>query len=97
MRTSLHDILPPPIRERADKASFLPLMTYGLRERHRPFVEELLKGSELARRGYVNPARWKQEIETYLAGNSPLYSVQWNGLTMEMWLRHHMGQLPPIE
>ncbi len=97
LRESLRDILPPLIRDRNDKASFLPLVDYGLRERRRSFVEALLDDSELARRGYVVPDPWQRVIKDYLRGGGGLYSVYWSGLVLEMWLRIQSGRLPPLD
>ncbi len=97
LRESLRDILPPLIRDRNDKASFLPLVDYGLRERRRAFVEALLQNSEIARRGYVLPEPWQRAIQDYLRTGGGLYSVHWSSLVLEIWLRIQAGRLPPLD
>lgn len=97
LRESLRDILPPLIRDRNDKASFLPLADYGLRERRRTFVEALLQESELARRGYVLPGAWQRAVQDYLRTGGGLYSVHWSSLVLEIWLRIRAGRLPPLD
>jgi len=94
LRESLHDILPPLIRDRTDKGQLSPLMHNGLRERRRHFVEALLEHSELERREYVEPESWKQAINDYLNYGGPPLNSYWRSLTMEMWLRHQVGRLP---
>lgn len=96
LRQALRDILPPPIRDRTDKATFAPLMEYGLRERRRAFVQALLKDSELARREYVQGPAWQMAIEGYLSGNGILYWTYWYGLVLEIWLRYLTGRLPSL-
>ncbi len=96
LRASLHDLLPHTIRDRDDKASFRPLLEYGL-QRRRKFIEALIQDSELARRGYVIDRAWRHAIQKYLDGKTPPYSIYWNGLALEMWLRIRSGRLPPLE
>jgi asparagine synthase (glutamine-hydrolysing) len=97
LREALHDVLPPVIRDRGDKANLSPLLHFGLRERRRAFVEALLEDSELERRGYVVPGPWKASIRRYLDHGGPPYWAYWSSLTLEMWLRTQAGRLPPLE
>jgi asparagine synthetase B (glutamine-hydrolysing) len=98
LRQSLHDVLPPIVRDRPDKANFTPLSAHGLRRQRRGFVETLLVDSELARRGYVQPDAWRTAILGYLqSDDQPLYWANWRSLTLEMWLRAREGRLPPLE
>jgi asparagine synthase (glutamine-hydrolysing) len=93
-RAALADVLPLAVRERETKSSILPLMAYGIRERRRSFVAELLRDSELERRGYVLPGTWTSEMERYLERGGRLPS--WFALTLELWLRHREGRLPEL-
>jgi asparagine synthase (glutamine-hydrolysing) len=97
LRQSLRDVLPPPVRDRTDKASFAPLSAHGL-QRRRAFVEALLDDAELGRRAYVRPEPWARAIRGYLeAGASePLSWAAWRSLTLEMWLRAREGRLPAL-
>jgi asparagine synthase (glutamine-hydrolysing) len=97
LREALHDILPPVIRDRRDKASFTPLARLGLCERRRGFVEALLEDSELERRGYVVPGPWKRHLHECLQQRGMAYWALWRTLTAEMWLRHLVGRLPSLQ
>ena len=92
---ALRDLLPPVVRDRRDKAAAAPLLYYGLRERRAGFVRALLVDSELERRGYVLPGPWAHDVERFLQGadDVPL----WPSLSVELWLRHREGRLPPLE
>jgi hypothetical protein len=96
LRESLTDLLPPIIQERRDKAAFVPLARAGLKQR-RLYLEGLLKDSQLERRGYVNPENWKQDVHNFLQQEAPPHWAPWRSLTLEMWLRHREGQLPPLQ
>ena len=96
LRESLHDILPPIIRERTDKGNLSPLMNFGLSQR-KAFVEALLNDSELERRGYVQPKAWKHSIQSYMKSERTLFWSHWRSLTLEMWLRVQTGRLPNLE
>jgi Asparagine synthase len=91
---SLHDVLPPKLRDRRVKTSYRPLMTKGLREEHSEFVRALLDDGELARRQLVVPQLWRDGVERYLAGDDEV--PIWRGLAVEMWLRVRSGRLPPL-
>jgi asparagine synthase (glutamine-hydrolysing) len=96
LRRSLHDVLPPLVRDRTDKGSFAPLGPHGLRQR-RTFVEALLADSELGRRGYVHPEAWARAIRAHLdAADAPLSWAAWRSLTLEMWLRARENRLPAL-
>jgi asparagine synthase (glutamine-hydrolysing) len=95
LRRSLHDVLPPLVRDRSDKASFVPLSADGLRHR-RPFVEALLADSELERRGYLRPEPWRRAIRVHLDAGGPVTWAAWRSLTLEMWLRLREGRLPAV-
>ena len=96
LRRSLHDVLPPLVRDRTDKGSFAPLAPYGLRQR-RPFVEALLADSELERRGYVRPEPWARTIRGHLTDpDAPFSWAAWRSLTLEMWLRTRENRLPAL-
>jgi len=96
LREALHDVLPPIVRDRPDKAVMTPLLHRGLRERRRRFVEALLVDSELERRGYVVGHAWKRMVEAYLAGADPLATQCWISLTAELWLRGLEGRVPEV-
>lgn len=95
LRRALHDILPPEIRDRRSKASFAPLMDYGLRARQK-FVQALLHDSELARRGIIVEREWQRALQNYFHGTQPLYYVYWHSLVTEIWLRIQTGRLPEL-
>lgn len=97
VRAGLADILPPVIRERRDKASFLPLMHLGLRERRRQFLQALLDDSELARRDIVLDRPWRATIQNYLDGKQDLFWLEWRGIILEIWLRVQTNRLPPMD
>jgi asparagine synthase (glutamine-hydrolysing) len=96
LREALRDILPPVVRDRPDKANFGPLLEFGLREGRRRFVEALLQDSELERRGYVVPGRWREAVQRFLQGRTGHSSGLWQSLTLEMWLRVREGRLPAL-
>jgi asparagine synthase (glutamine-hydrolysing) len=97
LRQSLHDVLPPLVRDRSDKGSFAPLGSHGLRQR-RTFVEALLLDSELERRGYVRPEAWGHAIRSLLDdAEAPVPWAAWRSLTLEMWLRAGEKRLPALE
>jgi len=96
LRNSLHDILPPLIRERRSKVSFAPLMEYGLRAREK-FLNALVQDSELARRGYIVEQAWRRAIENELRRRQPLYYIYWHSLVTEIWLRIQAGRLPELD
>lgn len=96
LRESLRDILPPQIRDRPDKPGLGLLIDVGLRQRRRAFVEALLVDSELERRRYVLPRRWKSTVQTFLQGDDQPFWYCWRSLTLEMWLRVQEGRLPPL-
>jgi asparagine synthase (glutamine-hydrolysing) len=97
LRRSLDDVLPPLVRDRTDKATFVPLSTHGLHQRRR-FLETLLADSELERRGYLRPEVWRREVRADLDSDTgPLSWAVWRSLTLEMWLRVRENRLPPLE
>lgn len=96
VRASLYDILPPLIRDRRNKASFAPLMDYGLRQR-RKFVDALIHDSELARRDLIVEPVWQRGIQNYFLGQEPLQYVYWRSLVTEIWLRIQSGRLPELD
>lgn len=96
LRRSLSDVLPPLVRDRVDKADFGGLLTAGLRGSYRPFVESLLRSSEIVRQGYVLEQPWEGSVRDFLAGESKPYAAYWRSITLEMWLRHRSGTLPPV-
>lgn len=97
LREGLGDRLPPEIRARRGRASFSPLIEWGLRERYRSFVEALLVDSELEQRGYVLPGPWKAAIRAFLEGDNGHFWGYWRTLSLEMWLRARSGRLPDLE
>ena len=97
LRDALHDVLPPLVRDRPDKAIMTPLLHRGLRERRRSFVEALLADSELERRGYVVGPAWREMAQSYLAGDDTLAAQCWLSLTAELWLRVLEGRVPEVE
>lgn len=96
LRRSLSDVLPPLVRDRSDKADFGPLLRAGLGGPYRPFVESLLRSSELVSQGYVLPEPWQESIGALLDGSAPPFWGFWRSITLEMWLRHRAGTLPPV-
>jgi asparagine synthase (glutamine-hydrolysing) len=94
LRDALHDVLPPLVRDRPDKAVMTPLLHRGLRERRRSFVEALLTDAELERRGYVVGLAWREMVQRYLAGDDTLAAQCWISLTAELWLRVLEGRVP---
>ena len=96
LRRSLSAVLPPLVRDRSDKADFSPLLRAGLRGPYRPFVESLLQSSELVSQGYVLAQPWQKSIGALLDGSTPPFWGFWRSLTLEMWLRHRAGTLPPV-
>jgi asparagine synthase (glutamine-hydrolysing) len=96
LREALHDVLPPLVRDRPDKAVMTPLLHRGLRERRRPFVEALLVDAELERRGYAVGPAWRSMVQRYLAGDDTLTAQCWISLTAELWLRSLEGRVPAV-
>ena len=94
LREALRDILPPTLRDRRVKTSYLPLMARGLRGRHGSFVQSLLADSELARHELVVPEAWREGVEQFLAGDDEV--PIWRGIALELWLRLREGRLPPL-
>ena len=92
---ALRDVIPPLVRDRRDKTSAAPLLAYGLRERRAAFVRALLVDSELVQRDYVRSAPWREDVERYLAGDDSI--PLWPSLSVELWLRHREGRLPPLD
>jgi hypothetical protein len=96
LRRSLAGLLPPVVRDRSDKATFAPLAEYGLRGPYRPFVESLTQSSEMVEGGLVAQRPWQRSIKAFLDGEVPLWWGPWRSITLEMWLRHRAGRLPPL-
>jgi asparagine synthase (glutamine-hydrolysing) len=96
LREALHDVLPPLVRDRPDKAVMTPLLHRGLRERRRAFVEALLVDAELERRDYVVGPAWREMVGRYLAGDDALTGQCWVSLTAELWLRSLEGRVPEV-
>jgi asparagine synthase (glutamine-hydrolysing) len=94
LRRAMHDLLPPLVRDRTDKANFTPLVERGLRERRRGLVTTLLDDSELERRGYILSEPWKRMVHRYLDGDNALATQCWITLTAELWLRAQEGRVP---
>jgi asparagine synthase (glutamine-hydrolysing) len=97
LREALHDVFPPVIRERRDKANMGPLFDYGVRNRRRRFIEGLLEDSELARRGYIVAEVWKRDVRAYLERSGPAYWGFWRSFACEMWLRNLAHRLPGLD
>jgi hypothetical protein len=96
IRRALRDILPPQIAERRSKASFGPLLDYGLRARKK-FVDALVHDSEVGRRGLAVEPVLQHAIERHLETRQHLPNVYWQCLVMEIWLRIRTGRLPELD
>ncbi len=96
LRRSLAGFLPPIVRDRPDKATFAPLAEYGLRGPYRSFVELLTRSSLIVDAGLVAERPWRRSMNTFLDGEEPLSWGAWRSITLEMWLRHRAGTLPPL-
>jgi asparagine synthase (glutamine-hydrolysing) len=94
LRRALADLLPPVVRDRADKASMVALVHRGLRERRAGFVRALAEDSELAARGWVLEAPWREAVAAYLGGDEARWHPLWPSLTVELWLRRAAGRIP---
>ena len=59
----------------------------GLRKLERARIEELLSGSQLVKRGWVNGDAWKQAWAQYWDGADEMYPDLVAGISVEAWLR----------
>ena len=83
--TSMEKTLPEPVRNRWDKADFSGLIRRGLKQ-EKIKVEDLLSGSRLAARGWINEKVLRQEIADYCRKGSGIPPFG-NALCLEAWLR----------
>ena len=82
---SMEKTLPEPVRKRWDKADFSGLTRRGLKQ-ERTKVDDLLTGSRLAARGWINEKVLRREIANYCRKGSGIPPFN-NALCLEAWLR----------
>ncbi len=82
---SMEKTLPGPVRNRWDKAELSGLIRRGLKQ-ERTKIENLLSGSSLAARGWINEKALQREIAAYCRKDSGIPQFG-NALCLEAWLQ----------
>lgn len=90
LRRALGERLPPLIRDRIGKTSFLPFLEQRWRRSGSGALRALLRSSALAEMGVVRGDRLRREVEAYLQGRyTRLRPYLWTIITAERWLKYH--------
>jgi asparagine synthase (glutamine-hydrolysing) len=88
LRRSMAGILPETIRLREGKTEFTPLLDFGLRERARDEIHELLREPRSADLGILDGGALRAAYAGFLDGGShDLRRALWYAITLEIWLR----------
>jgi asparagine synthase (glutamine-hydrolysing) len=88
LRRSMTGILPETIRLREGKTEFTPLLDFGLRERARDEIHELLREPRSADLGILDGGALRAAYAGFLDGGShDLRRALWYAITLEIWLR----------
>ncbi|NOZ27901.1 MAG: hypothetical protein GXP39_07585 [Chloroflexi bacterium] len=95
LRQAMQGRLPDQIRTARAKVLADPLVSRGLRERGVETIHQLLRSPELARRGYVNGEKLREQYERFRRGEMADSWVIWYALIAEIWLNrlNHRGRL----
>lgn len=88
MRRAMRGIMPESARMNADKVVPTPLYERSLRGPAVPVAHDLLRDSQVAKRGWVEEDVMCDHYDAWLAGG-PLRPEFWRILAVEMWLRAH--------
>ncbi|MBA2665775.1 MAG: hypothetical protein H0U69_01945 [Trueperaceae bacterium] len=88
LRAAMRGIMPEAARLAAGKRSPVPLYRQALEERSTQVVDDLLTGTRLAARGFVDEGLLRDHYARIRAGEKAPGSF-WNALALEMWLRRH--------
>jgi asparagine synthase (glutamine-hydrolysing) len=86
VREAMAGVMPDAARLAAGKVLPTPFFEAGLRGPAAATVRQLVKGSEVAGRGWVDGARLAGAAESMLRG-APISSTLWQALSLEVWLR----------
>jgi asparagine synthase (glutamine-hydrolysing) len=87
LRQVLYQYVPRKLMERP-KMGFAAPLDRWLRGSLRPWAEELLSGSRLAKDGLLNSNRIRAHWRQHLSGKRNWHDFLWNVLVFQDWLRH---------
>ena len=88
VREAMRGIMPEPVRQASAKILPTPLFEHAMQQGAVQTVQELITGSQLASRGYVDEAVLQSAYADVRRGVRDASDL-WSTLTVEMWLRRY--------
>jgi len=88
LREAMQGILPDAIRQRQDKMGFPTPSETWFRTTLRQPIQELLRSSSLADRGYLEPRYIQQLFDDHCAGKANHRFAIWSWVNLELWCRN---------
>lgn len=88
VRMAMRDVMPEKVRQAVQKVPMGPLYRRALTEKAVGTITDLLTDSQIAARGYVQPALLRDHYESVRRGEAEDPGL-WLALSTEMWLRRY--------